>query len=116
MDIIEIKGIKYQLVPFGVEDVNPKDLDVTCIYECSSPSGTIEFSVSLDNEGNIMEGCAAVTYTNKEGEKDYWDNHKWVLDTLNGVNDVELLELLSISEFNELKHVLTKAESLGWLK
>ena len=115
-NIIEIKGEFFKLVP--VEEENLKDIDDNCTsyLTCEVADGKTSFSVLLNNDDNeYWEGSQSVTYNNEKGNKETWDNEKYLRDVLAGLKVVDLLQEMSKQQYSDIISVLKTAKKRGWL-
>ena len=81
---ITLDGIEYNLVP--VEDEKDNTSTVTFYYACDSDCGFFQFSILLNDDGEIWEGTQSVTYypegQKNENNKEIWDNNIFLVDIL----------------------------------
>lgn len=121
---ITLDGLEYNLVP--VEETKVNENSVTFYYSCVSDCGYFEFSVLLNDDGEIWEGTQSVTYypeghTNKNNS-DYWDNKGFLIDVLendylhhNSIEVTNLRKEIGDSKFINLTNILQQARKKGWV-
>lgn len=123
---ITLEGVEYNLVP--VEETKVNENSVTFYYSCVSDCGYFEFSVLLNDDGEIWEGTQNVTYypeghTNKNNS-DYWDNKDFLIDVLEyhktplTVQNIEVTNLrkeIGDSKFINLTNILQQVRKKGWV-
>ncbi len=117
---IILDGVEYNLVP--VEETKVNKNSVTFYYSCVSDCGYFEFSVLLNDDGEIWEGTQNVTYypeghTNKNNS-DYWDNKDFLIDVLEDNENIEVTNLrkeIGDSKFINLTNILQQVRKKGWI-
>ncbi len=117
---ITLDGVEYNLVP--VEKTKVNENSVTFYYSCVSDCGYFEFSVLLNDDGEIWEGTQNVTYypeghTNKNNS-DYWDNKDFLIDVLEDNENIEVTNLrkeIGDSKFINLTNILQQVRKKGWV-
>lgn len=117
---ITLEGVEYNLVP--VEETKVNENSVTFYYSCVSDCGYFEFSVLLNDDGEIWEGTQNVTYypeghTNKNNS-DYWDNKDFLIDVLEDNENIEVTNLrkeIGESKFINLTNILQQVRKKGWV-
>ena len=118
---ITLDGIEYNLVP--VEDEKDNTDTVTFYYACDSDCGFFQFSILLNDDGEIWEGTQSVTYypegRKNENNKEIWDNNIFLVDLLEeGKNLTEATNLrkkIGDTKFISLINILHKVHEKGWI-
>jgi len=117
---IILDGVEYNLVPVEKTKVNKNS--VTFYYSCISDCGYFEFSVLLNDDGEIWEGTQNVTYyieghANKNNS-DYWDNKDFLIDVLEDderTNVSYLRKEIGDPKFINLTNLLQQVRKKGWI-
>jgi PKD repeat protein len=120
---ITLDGIEYNLVPVE-ENVEKDNTDtVTFYYSCDSNCGFFQFSILLNDDGEIWEGTQSVTYYPEGGKNEnnmeVWDNNIFLVDLLEeGKNLTEATNLrkkIGDTKFISLINILHKVHEKGWI-
>ena len=122
---ITLDGIEYNLVP--VEDDKSDTSTVTFYYACVSDCGYFEFSILLDDQGEIWKGTQSVTYypdgqTNKNNSE-YWDNSHFLREVLRDKKINEYSEShndmvgvsFDLTHQQNLVNLLEEVHKKGWI-
>lgn len=118
---ITLDGIEYNLVP--VEDEKDNTSTVTFYYACDSDCGFFQFSILLNDDGEIWEGTQSVTYypegQKNENNKEIWDNNIFLVDILeeskNLTEATNLRKEIGDTKFINLINILQKVHEKGWI-
>ena len=118
---ITLDGIEYNLVP--VEDEKDNTSTVTFYYACDSDCGFFQFSILLNDDGEIWEGTQSVTYypegQKNENNKEIWDNNIFLVDILeeskNLTEATNLRKEIGDPKFINLINILQKVHEKGWI-
>ena len=123
---ITLEGVEYNLVP--VEETEVNENSVTFYYACVSDCGYFEFSVLLNDDGEIWEGTQNITYypeghTNKNNSE-YWDNKDFLIDVLEyhktplpdiNIEVTNLRKEIGDPKFINLTNLLQQVRKKGWI-
>ena len=117
---IILEGVEYNLVPVEKTKVNKNS--VTFYYSCISDCGYFEFSVLLNDDGEIWEGTQNVNYYIKghanKNNSDYWDNKDFLIDVLEDNENIEVTNLrkeIGDPKFINLTNLLQQVRKKGWI-
>jgi len=117
---IVLDGVEYNLVPVKETEVNENS--VTFYYACVSGCGLFEFSILLNDDGEIWEGSQSVTYYpegyNDENKGELWDNKNFLVDVLEVNENIEVTNLrkeIGDSKFINLTNLLQQVRKKGWV-
>ena len=116
---IVLEGVEYNLVP--VEDKKDNASTVTFYYACDSDCGYFEFSVLLNDDGEIWEDTQSITYypegANNKNKVEYWDNPNFLREVLRDKKINEYSDMPQITRHHEqnLVNLLEEVHKKGWI-
>ena len=120
---VEIDGKWYELVPMKEE--RTRDITNTFYYGCDSECGVFQFTVLMDEGGNVWEGTESITYypkgLNNKENCEYWDNSNFLNAILDNPSSSDVVGVkcqieINLGEFENLTYLLQQVRDKGWLK